>query len=133
MPAMNPNRVANNPARILVVDDARLIRTLVSDMLRQAGFHVFSAADGQEAWEILQQEKIDLIVTDVNMPHLDGLALTQKVRASRQWALLPVVLMSATDIDIDRQRGLAYGASAYVAKERQELQSLVQKISELLS
>jgi len=130
---MNQNTAENSPARILVVDDARLMRALVSDMLRQAGFHVFSAADGQEAWEILQRERIDLIVTDVNMPRLDGLELTQKVRASRQWALLPVVLMSATDIDIDRQRGLAIGASAYVAKERQELQSLAQKITGLLS
>jgi two-component system, chemotaxis family, sensor kinase CheA len=130
---MNPNNAANTSARILVVDDARLMRALVSDLLYQAGFKVFTAADGQEAWEILQQEKIDLMVTDVNMPRLDGLTLTLRIRASQHLSQLPIILMSATDVDADKQRGLAYGASACVAKERQELASLAKMITDLLA
>jgi len=130
---MGPNSVDNISARILVVDDARLMRALVSDLLYQAGFKVFTAADGQEAWEILQQEKIDLMVTDVNMPRLDGLTLTLRIRASQHLSQLPIILMSATDVDADKQRGLAYGASACVAKERQELASLAKTITDLLA
>lgn len=129
---MNTESPENASIQILVVDDSELLRTLVEDILLKAGFQVFTAADGLEAWRLLQKESIDLIVADVNMPHLSGLELTKRIRTNSHLVRLPIILMSATDVGRDRERGLIYGANAFVIKERHDLESLTATIIELL-
>ncbi len=123
----------NDPVRILVADDSLVMRTLVELMLVKAGFRVFTAVNGQEAWELLQKVPIHLVVADICMPHLNGLELTRLIRADERLRPLPVVLMSAIDTDEERQQGLACGASAFVMKERQDLAALPTRIGAILA
>lgn len=117
----------------MVVDDSILLRTVVQETLQKAGFTVSTAADGVEAWGRLQTEAVHVIVADVTMPQLDGLALTRMIRADGRLGRLPVVLMSAIDTEEERQRVLHSGASDFILKARQDLESLPEKIVELLA
>ena len=129
---MNNKPIDCSSIQLLVVDDSLLLRNLVSDLLLKAGFRVFNAADGQEAWDLLQKESIDLVVTDISMPRLNGLELIQRVRTGSNLPFLPIILMSATDVDVNRQRGLASGANAFIIKERRDLESLARTIIQIL-
>ena len=86
----NPNR------RVLVVDDFSTMRRIVRNILRQIGFqNVVEADDGTTAWEVLNREKIDFIVSDWNMPNMTGIDLLRKVRASEQFAHIPFLMVTA--------------------------------------
>jgi CheY-like chemotaxis protein len=114
--------------RVLLVDDSILIRALLQEMLQKAGFWVFVASDGMEAWEQLQKEQIHLVVSDVYMPNLDGMELTRLIRANEKTRMLPIILISATDTDEDRRLGLTYGANAFIMKEKRDLDTLPNRI-----
>lgn len=129
---MSDQTQANDSIRVLVVDDSRLMSTLVQDALLKAGFQVLTAVSGLEAWELLQRELIHLVIADVYMPQLSGLELTRRIRTDKQLSSLPIILMSAIDANEDRQRWLNEGASAYILKEKQELASLADRIINLL-
>ena len=82
--------------RVLVVDDFSTMRRIVKNILRQLGFNnVVEAGDGTTAWEILNKEKIDFIVSDWNMPQMAGIDLLRKVRASEEFANTPFLLVTA--------------------------------------
>ena len=130
---MNGQPQEGESAQILVVDDSLLMRTLVQEKLLKAGFRVITAVDGLEAWERLQKEPVHVIVADVKMPRLDGLELTRMIRADKQLGALPVILMSAIDAHEDRRSGLICGANDFVVKDRQDLESLPDKIIDLLA
>ena len=85
---------AGPPKRILVVDDEPVLRDLTSGALKRAGYHVDSAKDGAEAWEILQQHGYDLLVTDYNMPRLTGVELIKNLRAAG--IRLPAILVTGS-------------------------------------
>ena len=86
----NPNM------RVLVVDDFSTMRRIVRNILRQIGFqNVVEADDGTTAWEVLNREKIDFIVSDWNMPNMTGIDLLRKVRASEQFAHIPFLMVTA--------------------------------------
>ena len=86
----NPNM------RVLVVDDFSTMRRIVRNILRQIGFqNVVEADDGTSAWEVLNREKIDFIVSDWNMPQMTGIDLLRKVRASEQFANIPFLMVTA--------------------------------------
>src|SRR5262249_34861169 len=102
--------------RILIAEDSPTTRTREKTNHQAAGYEVEAVADGEAAWARLQQDGADLLVSDVEMPNLDGFALTQAVRASKCWRDLPVVLVTARDRDEDRARGLEVGANAYLIK-----------------
>jgi two-component system, chemotaxis family, sensor kinase CheA len=118
--------------RVLLVDDSPTTRTLERSILEGAGYLVATAADGEEAWGILEREGADALVADVEMPRLDGFALTAAVRGSPRHAGLPVVLVTARDADADRARGLAAGASAYLVKSTFDQRSLLETLQQLL-
>ncbi len=90
------------------------------------------AADGQAAWQLLQERGADLLVSDVDMPRLDGFALTEAVRASKRFRELPVVLVTARATDEDRARGIAVGADAYLSKSAFDQKNLLETIAQLL-
>ncbi|WP_152643381.1 response regulator, partial [Anaeromyxobacter sp. PSR-1] len=118
--------------RVLLVDDSPTTRALERSILETAGYRVATAADGAEAWAILEREGADALVADVEMPRLDGFALTEAVRASRALAALPVVLVTAREAEADRARGLAAGASAYLVKSAFDQRSLLDTLERLL-
>ena len=107
---------AARPARLLIVDDSITTRTMERSMFEAAGYTVQVAADGLEAWETLQSEAIDVVVSDVDMPRLDGFGLTERIRAHPSLGRLPVVLVSAQETRADEERGQRVGANAYVLK-----------------
>lgn len=104
------------PPRILVVEDSVTSRLLLKHILEGAGYTVDTAGDGREALSKLQQEDWQAVVSDIEMPHLDGLELTARIRAAPHTAELPVVLVTSLESAQEKQRGLEAGADAYLAK-----------------
>ena len=99
---------------ILVADDDKNIRLLLTRVLENAGYTVSTAKDGQEALELLDKEQIDLAVVDVMMPVMDGYELTEAIRTSRED--LPVLMVSAKQLPEDRKRGFLSGTDDYITK-----------------
>ena len=100
-------------AAILVVDDEEDIRELVGIYLKNEGFKVYKAADGQEALKCLDDMQIDLAILDVMMADMDGIALCLEIRKKSN---IPIIMLSAKDQDMDKVIGLSAGADDYLAK-----------------
>ena len=113
---------------ILVVDDSITTRTMEKNLLEAAGYQVHVAVDGIEAWALLRSEPIDLVVSDVDMPRMNGLELTAKIRANRDTANLPVILVTALESREDKERGLEVGANAYIVKSSFDQSNLLEFI-----
>lgn len=118
--------------RLLVADDSVTTRTLVKSILEAGGFEVMDAADGLSAWQILQEKGADLVVSDVEMPRMDGFALTAAIRGSKRLRDIPVILVTALESEKDRMRGLDAGADAYLPKSTFDQTDLLQAIERLL-
>lgn len=100
--------------RVLVVDDEEAIVKLVAFNLQKEGFRTLAAGDGREAWEIIQQEKPDLIVLDVMLPEMDGFTLCRMLRQEK--IATPILMLTARDEEIDKVLGLELGADDYLTK-----------------
>jgi two-component system chemotaxis sensor kinase CheA len=118
--------------RVLVVDDSITTRTLESSVLEAAGYDVITGVDGADGWRVLQERGADLVVTDVEMPRMDGLQLCAAIRASSRFREMPVILVTALESAEHRARGLEVGADAYLGKSSFEQQSLLNTVHELL-
>jgi two-component system chemotaxis sensor kinase CheA len=118
--------------RILVAEDSITIRTLIRNFIENAGFYVKTTVDGLEAFEVLQQEDFDLVVSDVEMPRMNGFELTTKIREDKKHADIPVILVTALETDYDKQRGMEAGANAYIVKSSFEKSNLVETINRLI-
>jgi two-component system, chemotaxis family, sensor kinase CheA len=118
--------------RLLVVDDSVTTRTLEKSILEAAGYDVLTAVDGDAGWRILQEQGADLVVTDIEMPRMDGFALTETIRRSSRFADLPVILLSSLASDRDRARGIEAGADAYIVKGGFDQNDLIKTIEQLL-
>ncbi len=102
-----------NHYNVLVVDDEKEIRDAIEIYLKNEGITVLKAADGIEALEILNEQEIHLIILDVMMPRLDGIAATYKIREQKN---IPIIILSAKSEDTDKILGLQVGADDYVTK-----------------
>ena len=118
--------------RLLVADDSVTTRTLEKTILEEAGYEVRLAADGHQAWQMLQEEAIDLVVADVEMPGMDGFTLTETLRHSLALRRIPVVLVTSLSTDKDRARGLEAGADAYIVKSGFDRGGLLEAVGQLL-
>ncbi len=127
-----PNVVTKKKVSILVVDDSITSRTLLRNILELAGYEVETAVDGAGAWETLQRGRFDLVVSDVEMPHMDGFTLTRRIRSDPALGTLPVVLVTGRDTGEDRAEGLEAGASAYVVKRRFDQGTLLDVVRKLV-
>lgn len=125
-------RLAERRKRLLVVDDSVTTRSLEKSILEGAGYEVAVAADGEAAWDLLQQRGAELVVSDVDMPRMDGIALTATIRSSERFRDLPVILLTARESEEDRARGVASGANAYLVKSAFDQRSLLEAIAQLL-
>jgi two-component system chemotaxis sensor kinase CheA len=118
--------------RILVVDDSITTRTLEQSTIEGAGYDVTTAVDGSDAWRLLREQHFDLVVSDVEMPRMDGIALCEAVRASSSHQQIPVILVTALENPAQRMRGLEAGASAYIGKSSFDQVTLVDTIRQLI-
>src|SRR3546814_16483629 len=95
-------------------------RLLVASVLEASGYSVEAAVDGLGAWEVLEARDVDLVVSDVEMPRMDGILLTGKMRATARTRDIPVILLTARERDRDRLRGMQAGAADYLHQSRSE-------------
>src|SRR5579863_3641915 len=104
---------------VLVVDDSAAIRKILQRVLRQTGMAIRSiheAGDGQEALELLKNQSVDLVLTDINMPKMDGMQLLAAVKASPQWRNIPVVMITTEGGETKVGEAVRLGAAGYVRK-----------------
>lgn len=123
---------AKTPASILVVEDSITSRMLLKNILESAGYEVAVAVDGADAWAALRSRTFDLVVSDVEMPRMDGFELTARIRDDQLLAATPVILVTALDSREMRERGLDAGARAYIVKSQFNQSDLLEAVKRLL-
>ena len=101
---------------ILTVDDSVSIRDMLSSVLLNAGYHVIQATDGLEGLECLKAGSVDLVITDINMPHLDGFGFIERIRRDSRHRAIPILVLSSEEGDHNRKRAQAAGATGWIAK-----------------
>jgi two-component system chemotaxis response regulator CheY len=109
---------------ILIVDDSFSLRQTISAALRSAGYHVEEAADGREALKKLDGRKFNLVISDLNMPNLDGLSFVREMKQMPAYKFTPVIMLTTESQDSKKQEGQAAGAKAWVVKPFQPDQML---------
>ena len=102
--------------RILIVDDDSTTRKILTMYVRQKGFEVITAENGVDALEKLAREKVSLVMTDLNMPIMDGIELTRNLKANPDYADIPVMMVTTEADEEERRKALAAGAMAYLVK-----------------
>jgi two-component system chemotaxis sensor kinase CheA len=118
--------------RVLLVDDTPTTRLLQKSILESAGYEVFLAVDGVDAWGTLVSEHIDAVISDIDMPRKDGITLTAEIRGNEALRHLPIILVTGRGSDADKKRGADAGANAYVVKSSFDHQSLLAMIARLV-
>jgi two-component system sensor histidine kinase and response regulator WspE len=118
--------------RVLVVDDSVTVRELQRGLLESRGYDVTLAVDGMDGWNAVRTDRYDLVITDVDMPRLDGIGLVGKIRADARLASLPIVIVSYKDREADRLRGLEAGADRYLTKTNFEDEGFLTVLSDLI-
>jgi len=113
---------------ILVVEDSITVRMLLKNIVESGGYQAITAVDGLQAYEILKKEKIDLVVSDVDMPVMDGFELTSKIRNDKNLSKIPIILVTALESRSDRERGMDVGADAYIVKSSFDQSNLLEVI-----
>ncbi|WP_457574498.1 response regulator [Desulfolithobacter sp.] len=119
-------------ARVLIVDDSHIVLNLHSYIFKEAGFECAVAENGYLALEMLNREHFDLLVTDINMPKMDGYELTRRIRKLPGYQKLPIMIISTEEEAKDRMKGLQAGANIYVVKPA-EPASLIANANMLLA
>lgn len=114
--------------RVLIVDDEKEIRNLIEIYLKNEGYEVLHAEDGEEALKVLTQTEVDLVILDVMMPKLDGIETCMKLRAEKS---MPIIMLSAKSQDLDKITGLSIGADDYVTKPFNPLELVARVKSQL--
>jgi two-component system chemotaxis sensor kinase CheA len=117
---------------ILVVEDSITSRTLLKNILEVSGYDVQTAVDGADALATLKSGAFDLVVSDVDMPRMNGFELTARVRADKRLGELPVILVTALDSREDRERGIDVGANAYIVKSSFDKGNLLEAVRRLV-
>jgi two-component system, chemotaxis family, sensor kinase CheA len=123
---------AERRRRLLVAEDSITARTLVTSILEGAGYDVVAAVDGMDALTRLKTDPFDLLVSDVDMPRMNGFELTAKIRTDKKLGELPVVLVTALGSPTDREHGIEVGANAYIVKSDFDQSNLLEIIRRLL-
>lgn len=116
---------------ILIVEDSSTTRALLRAVIDELGdFETIEASTGFEALKMLPQQEYDLIITDINMPDINGLEFINFVRSNNRYSHIPIIIVSTERSEEDKKRGMALGATAYVTKpfKSLELQEAIQKI-----
>ena len=115
---------------ILAVDDSASMRQMVTFTLKSAGYDVTEAVDGQDAWDKARTRSFDLVLTDQNMPRMDGISLTKKLRENPQFKATPILILTTESSDQMKQAGRAAGATGWLVKpfDPNKLIEVIQKV-----
>ena len=115
---------------ILTVDDSASLRQMIAVVLRGSGYTVVEAVDGKDALSKVAGQKFDLVLTDVNMPQMDGLELTRRLRVMPQYKFTPIVLLTTESHTDKKLQGKAAGATAWIIKpfDPDQLLAVVKKV-----
>jgi len=133
LPAVPEQSISGDAVRrILVVEDSVTSRALLQTILEQAGYLVQTAVDGIEALATIREHEFDMVVSDVDMPRMNGFTLTEKIRADARISAIPVVLVTSLDSPEDQKHGFTVGADAYIMKTSFEKSNLLTVIRNLL-
>ncbi len=119
-------------AHILLVDDEPNILLSLQFLMKRAGYQVHTANDGEQALTEVEACVPDLILLDINMPKLNGYAVCERIRANPAWQQIRIVLLTAKGREVEKEKGLALGADAYITKPFSN-QALIDKVQALLS
>lgn len=117
---------------ILVVDDSITTRTLEKNILESKNYQVTVAVNGKEAWDLLQKQSFALMITDINMPIMDGFVLTEKVKQDEKLREIPVIIVTSLDSNAEKKRGIEVGANAYIVKSEFESGTLLEIVEQLV-
>jgi len=128
----SPLLAAPRKKRILAVDDSLTVRELARKLLTSHGYLADVAVDGQDGWNAVRSQAYDLVITDVDMPRLDGIELATLIKRDAQLKSLPVMIVSYKDRQEDRLRGLEAGADYYLAKASFSDDTLLQAVQDLI-
>jgi two-component system chemotaxis sensor kinase CheA len=133
-PARNKLERAGAPVKvcILLVEDSALVRAMEKRILEDAGYEVVAAADGVDALNALGRRSFAAVVSDINMPNMDGLTLTARIRQEPRYKDLPVILVTSLASDDDKRRGLEAGANAYIPKPSFDQRVLLETLKRLI-
>lgn len=123
---------SSHPPRILVVDDSVNTGEIEKRILEAYGYEVDVVYDGVEALEQITRAVYDLVITDIEMPKMDGFTLTEHVRALPKYAEVPIIIVSSLERESDKKRGLQVGANAYITKGNFEQRSLIETVKSLV-
>ncbi|MHB9027188.1 MAG: hybrid sensor histidine kinase/response regulator [Candidatus Latescibacterota bacterium] len=118
--------------RVLVVDDSLTVRQVERKLLENRGYEVAVAVDGMDGWNTLQGERFDLVITDVDMPRMNGIDLVRRIKENPAFHILPVMIISYKDREEDRMRGLEAGANYYLTKSSFHYESLLDAVRDLI-
>jgi two-component system sensor histidine kinase and response regulator WspE len=118
--------------KVLVVDDSLTVRELERKLLSNRGYQVTVAVDGMDGWNAVRTEQFDLVITDIDMPRMDGIELVTLIRQASHLRNLPVMIVSYKDREEDRQRGLEAGADHYFTKSSFHDETLLQAVVDLI-
>jgi len=117
--------------KVLIVDDNRASRDLIRAILKPVRCEIVEASHGQQALDLIQQERPDVVLLDIDMPGMDGITVVKRIRENQSLAGLPVVAVTAFAMEGDREKGMAAGFTAYLTKPvrvallRQQVQHLL--------
>ncbi len=118
--------------RILVVDDSLTVREVERRLLENRGYEVTVAIDGMDGWNTLQGSQFDLVISDIDMPRLDGIELVKRIKGSPQHKTLPIMIVSYKDREEDKVRGLEAGATYYLTKSSFHDETLLNAVQDLI-
>lgn len=131
--AMASGKEKREANRVLVVDDSITTRTLEKNILESAGFDVSIAINGKEAWHKLNNEEYDLVVSDIEMPEMNGFELIHIMRSNEKFKDMPAILVTSLQSPKDRKRGIDVGANAYITKGTFDQKKLLDTINSLIA
>ena len=101
---------------ILIADDSPSVRKFVTFALKMKGYKVTVACDGMDALEKIPQDEFDLIITDLNMPNVDGFELIQTIRSNERYSSIPIIILTSMQNESEKEKGYSLGANSYLVK-----------------
>jgi two-component system chemotaxis sensor kinase CheA len=119
-------------AKILVVDDSINTREIERSILEAYGYSVVTGEDGEDGWEKTRQTQFDMVITDVEMPRLDGFSFTERLRSDEVYRNVPVIIVTSREKEEDKKRGIQVGANAYIVKGAFDQSNLIETVKTLI-
>lgn len=130
--SLDKPKIANNRKRILVVDDSITVREMQCKLLQNQGYDVDVAVNGTDGWSAIRSNHYDLVISDIDMPSMNGIELTKQIRSNPNTHATPVIIVSYRDHEEDRIQGLEAGADYYITKSSFQDYTLVNAVADLI-